>query len=252
MLLNQNVRGLGAWRTIYYLPAVLPAAATALLWRWMFASNGLINYFLKPFLDLFDRTADLVLRPGSGAAVVRHHGVVGCFWREHRDLAGRIEGNPARSLRGRELSTAPAAAQFFNVTIPMLSPTLFYVLIMGVIASLQTFTVAFFIEYTAPRRHLHERLHLPRGVRVQPDGICLRAWLGDAADHPCFTLLVFKSSPAWVHYEGEKAGSSDGGGSMQPQPAHAVPRTPAGARRGCCVYALIVLGARWCSSRSRG
>ena len=37
-LLNQNIRGQGAWRTLYYLPAVLPAAATALLWRWMFAA----------------------------------------------------------------------------------------------------------------------------------------------------------------------------------------------------------------------
>ncbi|MBA2775236.1 MAG: sugar ABC transporter permease, partial [Chloroflexia bacterium] len=53
-LLNQNVKGLGAWRTLYYLPAVLPAAATALLWRWMLASNGLINSTLEPIYNLFN------------------------------------------------------------------------------------------------------------------------------------------------------------------------------------------------------
>src|SRR5512135_2535891 len=42
MLLARNVRGVGIWRTLYYMPAVLPAAATALLWRWMFnPTNGL-------------------------------------------------------------------------------------------------------------------------------------------------------------------------------------------------------------------
>ncbi len=54
MLLARNVKGVGIWRTIYYLPAVLPAAAMALLWRWMFnPSNGLINTILSPFLSLF-------------------------------------------------------------------------------------------------------------------------------------------------------------------------------------------------------
>jgi multiple sugar transport system permease protein len=54
MLLARNVRGVGIWRTVYYMPAVLPAAATALLWRWMFnPSSGLINTILSPLLNLF-------------------------------------------------------------------------------------------------------------------------------------------------------------------------------------------------------
>src|SRR5690606_15332821 len=49
LLLNQNIRGVGFWRTLYYLPAVLPAAAVALLWFWLFAPNsGLVNWFLSP------------------------------------------------------------------------------------------------------------------------------------------------------------------------------------------------------------
>ena len=68
-LLNQDVRGLGLWRTLYYLPAVLPAAATALLWRWMLASDGLVNFFFGPLYDLCgDGEAALADRSGHGAA----------------------------------------------------------------------------------------------------------------------------------------------------------------------------------------
>src|SRR5437763_12556005 len=69
MRLARSVRGVRSRPTLYSLPAVLPAAATALLWRWMFnPSNGLINTVLSPFLSLFGlgkpgwfTDADLVL-----------------------------------------------------------------------------------------------------------------------------------------------------------------------------------------------
>jgi multiple sugar transport system permease protein len=206
-LLNQNVRGLGAWRTVYYLPAVLPAAATALLWRWMFASNGLINYFLKPFLALFDREpptwfsdADLVLP----SYVIM--GLWGVFGANTVILLAGLKGIPRDLYEAATVDGAGRLRQFFNVTIPMLSPTIFYVLIIGVIASLQTFTAAFFIE--SPRRAgifmnvyiYREAFEFNRlGYASALGWVTLLIIL-------CFTLLVFKSSPAWVHYEGEKAG----------------------------------------------
>src|SRR5690606_23903996 len=52
LLLNQKVRGLGFWRVLYYMPAILPVVATALLWRWMFSQNGLINSALSPIYTL--------------------------------------------------------------------------------------------------------------------------------------------------------------------------------------------------------
>jgi multiple sugar transport system permease protein len=95
--------------------------------------------------------------------------------------------------------------RYFNVTIPMISPTLFYVLVMGVIGSLQTFTVAFFIDH--PRRagtfinvYIYQEAFENRnmGYAAALGWFMLVVIL-------LFTLLVFKSSPAWVHYEGEKA-----------------------------------------------
>ncbi len=207
VLLNQNVRGLGAWRTIYYLPAVLPAAATALLWRWMFASNGIINFFLEPVLDLFD-----IAPPAwfSDRELVLPSYIImalwGVFGASTVILLAGLKGVPRDLYEAATVDGAGRVRQFFNVTIPMISPTLFYVLIMGVIASLQTFTVAFFIE--TPRRAgtfmnvfiYREAFEFNRfGYASALGWVTLLIIL-------CFTLLVFKSSPAWVHYEGDKAG----------------------------------------------
>jgi multiple sugar transport system permease protein len=206
-LLNQNVRGLGAWRTIYYLPAVLPAAATALLWRWMFASDGLINYFLKPVLRLLDQPPptwftdrDLVLP----SYIIM--GLWGVFGANTVILLAGLKNIPRDLYEAATIDGAGRLRKYFNVTIPMLSPTIFYVLIMGVIGSLQTFTVAFFIE--SPRRAgtfvnvyiYREAFQFNRmGYASALGWVMLLIIL-------LFTLLVFKSSPAWVYYEGEKAG----------------------------------------------
>jgi multiple sugar transport system permease protein len=206
-LLNQNVRGLGAWRTIYYLPAVLPAAATALLWRWMFASDGLINYFLKPVLSVLGKPPptwftdrDLVLP----SYIIM--GLWGVFGANTVILLAGLKNIPRDLYEAATIDGAGRLRKYFNVTIPMLSPTLFYVLIMGVIGSLQTFTVAFFIE--SPRRAgtfmnvyiYREAFQFNRmGYASALGWVMLLIIL-------LFTLLVFKSSPAWVYYEGEKAG----------------------------------------------
>ena len=52
MFLARKVRGVGVWRTIYYLPAIIPAVATILLWRWLLGTNGLFNTVLSPIYNL--------------------------------------------------------------------------------------------------------------------------------------------------------------------------------------------------------
>jgi multiple sugar transport system permease protein len=206
-LLNQNVRGLGVWRTIYYLPAVLPAAATALLWRWMFASDGLINYFLKPVLHLFNQPPptwftdpDLVLP----SYVIM--GLWGVFGANTVILLAGLKNIPRDLYEAATIDGAGRLRKYFNVTIPMLSPTLFYVLIMGVIGSLQTFAVAFFID--SPRRagtFMNVYIYREAFQFNQMGYASALGWIM-LLIILLFTLLVFKSSPAWVYYEGEKAG----------------------------------------------
>ena len=93
-------------------------------------------------------------------------GLWGVFGANTVILLAGLKNIPKDLYEAATLDGAGRIRKYLNVTIPMLSPTLFYVLIMGMIGSLQTFTVAFFIDHPAPGRHLHERLHLPGGVRA--------------------------------------------------------------------------------------
>lgn len=205
-LLNQDVRGIGIWRTLYYLPAVLPAAATALLFRWMLASNGLLNEFLDPVYNLLD-----VARPSwftdpelvMPAYIIM--GLWGVFGANTVILLAGLKSIPKDLYDAAKIDGAGRWSTYWNVTIPMLSGTLFYVLIMGIIGSLQTFTQAFFIQHTSRAgtfmnvyiyQEAFERNNM--GYAAALGWVMLIIIL-------LFTLLVFRSSSAWVYYEGERA-----------------------------------------------
>jgi len=206
LLLNRNVRAIGFWRTLYYLPAVLPAAAVALLWRWMFSpSSGLINFFLQPFYALFNMEPlawftdpNLVLP----AYVIM--GMWGVFGANAVILLAGLKNIPRELYEAAQIDGAGAWAQFRSVTIPMLSPTLFYTLVTGIIGALQIFTQAFFI--TTPQR-AGQFLN----VLIYQEAFAFRH-MGYASALAWFllmvilvlTLLVIRSSALWVYYESER------------------------------------------------
>jgi multiple sugar transport system permease protein len=204
-LLNQNVRGLGLWRTLYYLPAVLPAAATALLWRWMLASDGLVNFFFNPVYQLFGMDKPRWLTdPGMVLPAYILMGLWGVFGANTVILLAGLKGIPRDLYDAAKVDGAGRVSTYMNVTIPMLSPTLFYVLIIGVIGSLQTFTQAFFIQHTSRAgTFMNVYIYEEAFERNKMGYAAALGWIM-LLIILCFTLLVFKSSPAWVHYEGEK------------------------------------------------
>ncbi|MEJ7901990.1 MAG: sugar ABC transporter permease [Thermomicrobiales bacterium] len=205
-LLNQNVKGLGLWRTLYYLPAVLPAAATALLWRWMLASNGLINSTFEPVYNLFGIDSPQWLTdPGMVLPAYILMGLWGVFGANTVILLAGLKNIPRDLYDAAKVDGAGRASIYRNVTIPMLSPTLFYVLIIGVIGSLQTFTQAFFIQHTSRAgTFMNVYIYEEAFQRNQMGYAAALGWIM-LLIILCFTLLVFRSSPAWVHYEGERS-----------------------------------------------
>lgn len=147
MLLNQRVRGLAFWRTIFYLPAVVSGVAVALMWIWMFnADFGLVNNFLAAlgiegpdwFWSATWALPTIVITSlwGVGGGMVIY-------------LAG-LQGVPTALYEAAELDGAGAISKFWNITIPMISPVIFFNLIMGVINSFQTFTMAYVITQGGP------------------------------------------------------------------------------------------------------
>lgn len=205
-LLNQNVKGLGLWRTLYYLPAVLPAAATALLWRWMLASDGLINVIFGPIYSLFgaDKPAWLT-NPDMVLPAYIIMGLWGVFGANTVILLAGLKNIPRDLYDAAKVDGAGRVSTYLNVTIPMLSSTLFYVLIIGVIGSLQTFTQAFFIQHTSRAgTFMNVYIYQEAFERNRMGYAAALGWIM-LVIILLFTLLVFRSSPAWVYYEGERA-----------------------------------------------
>jgi len=137
LLLNQRVRGEGIWRTLFYLPSVVPAVATTILWMWIFNKDfGLLNALLANFGiakvswlgDPNFTKPSLILMSlwGAGGGTVI--------------LLAALKNVPVELYEAATLDGANAWQRFWRITIPMVSPALFFQLIMSVIGALQIFT----------------------------------------------------------------------------------------------------------------
>ncbi|GAA3740245.1 sugar ABC transporter permease [Plantactinospora mayteni] len=143
MLLNRGVRGLPIYRSVYYLPSLLAGSVSiAILWRQIFGSEGLVNQLLAKV------------------------GVEGVSWVSHPDyalgtlvvlnawtfgapmvifLAG-LRQIPSMYYEAASVDGAGAVSQFFRITIPLLTPIIFFNLILQMIGAFQSFTQAFVVS----------------------------------------------------------------------------------------------------------
>jgi len=143
VLLNQNIKGKTFFRSVYFLPSVTPVVATALLWIWIFQPQvGLLNYLLS-FLGVSPGPGWLGSPAWSKPAliIISLWGAVGggtmlIF------LAG-LQGIPIELHESAQIDGAGAWARFWRITLPLLSPSMFFNLILGLIGALQQFTLAY-------------------------------------------------------------------------------------------------------------
>ena len=203
-LLNQGVRGVGVWRTLYYLPAVLPAFVTALLWRLMLlpTRSGLVNTATQPIWSLFSDTPPRwFLDPDTvlwGFVIMSFWGVFGA--NTIIMLAG-LKNIPKDLYEAADVDGAGIAAKFRHITVPQLTPTIFYLLIIGIIAAVQIFDQGLFVKL--PRENFLNVYLYQQGFTFFNMGYASAiAWVMFAIIL-VLTLAVFRSSQAWVYYEGE-------------------------------------------------
>ena len=144
LLLNCRARGTAIFRTIFYLPSIVPVIASSMLWLWILnPSTGLINLALEPVCHL------LGLRPpgwlsdplwSKPALILMSAWGVGNSMIIY--LAG-LQDVPETLYEAAEIDGASKWQQFWNVTLPMIMPVVYFNLVMGIIGSLQTFTQVF-------------------------------------------------------------------------------------------------------------
>lgn len=206
ILLSTNIRGLGIYRTVYYLPSILPAVATALLWRWLFNPDaGLLNNALRPVLRPFEipppnwfGDATYVL---PAFIIISLWGIAGA---NMVIFLGALKNVSRHLLEAAEIDGANAFRRFLHITLPMITPVIFLQVVMGIIGALQIFTVAAFIRYTPAAGKFMNILVYQAGFQQFRMGYASAlAWILFAVIL-ALTLLVFRSSSAWVYYESSK------------------------------------------------
>jgi|YNPMSStandDraft_1061717.scaffolds.fasta_scaffold03346_2 multiple sugar transport system permease protein len=200
-LLNQKVRGLAFFRTIFYLPSVVPSVASSVLWLWILNPNfGLLN----TFLSILHLPTPLWLGSPEWAKpaliLMSLWGVGGTMI---IFLAG-LQDVPQELYESAELDGAGIMAKFMYITIPMMTPTLLYTLIMGIIGSFQVFTQAFIMTQGGPANStLFYVLYLYRNAfQYFKMGYASAQALILLVIILILTVIVLSTSSKWVYYGG--------------------------------------------------
>jgi multiple sugar transport system permease protein len=200
LLINTKVKGIAFFRTIYYLPSIVPAVASAVLWAWIFNTEfGLLNAVLRVFG--IPRIAWLQ-DPSFAlwALVMMNLWTLGSAMIIY--LAG-LQGIPDVYYEAAEIDGAGRWNQLWNITIPLLSPVIFFNLILSIIGTFQVFTAGFLITDGGPQNAtLFFVLYLYRnGFEYLDMGYSAAlAWVLFLIIM-VLTLLVFRYVGSMVHYE---------------------------------------------------
>ena len=148
MLINTSIRGISVFRTIYYLPSIVPAVANAVLWAWILNTEfGLLNVFLRGIGLSKVRWLQDPAWALPGLIIMSLWSVGGpmiIF------LAG-LQGIPEMFYEAAEIDGAGRWAKLRHITIPLMSPIIFFNLVIGLINALQVFTAGFLITDGGPQ-----------------------------------------------------------------------------------------------------
>lgn len=202
LLLNRSLRAMAAWRTLFYLPAIVPMVASAVLWVWLLnPEGGLINLVLRhaglpapQWLQSaeWSKPALVLMRLwAAGGGMI--------IW-----LAG-LKSIPASLYEAAEVDGANAWQQFWSITVPQLTPYIFFNLIMGLIGTFQIFGEAFVMTQGGPvNSTLFYVYHLfNQAFRYGNMGYAsAMAWVLFVIVL-ALTVVQIRLSRRWVHYEAE-------------------------------------------------
>jgi multiple sugar transport system permease protein len=200
LLMNQKVPGISIFRTIYYLPSVTSGIAIAIMWGWMFnPRSGLVNYLLS-----------LVGIDGPGWFASPQWAMYGLvivsLWGIGPNmiilLAG-LQGIPQYLYEAARIDGANRWQEFYNVTLPMLSPVLFYVSVISMIGSFQIFENVLVLTNGGPgtaTRVLVFDLYQNAFVNSRMGYASAQAWIL-CVIIMFMTWAMFRISKRMVHYE---------------------------------------------------
>ncbi len=206
MLLNRKLPGMGIFRTVFYLPHVVAGVATVMMWQWVFNPDlGLINSALRAVgVDTDSHPIFQWLYSPAGCKPAL---IVMSLWGAGGAMLiflAALQNVPQRLHEAARVDGAGWWARFRHVTLPQISPAIFFNLVMGIIHSLQVFTQAFLLY--SPQQ---DNALLMMVVQIYYEAFqfsrfgyaSAMAWILFVIIM-ALTALVLWSSRRWVYYEG--------------------------------------------------
>jgi len=201
LLMNQRVRGITGFRSIYYLPAVTSGVAVAILWQFVFHKQwGILNALLAVFgvqpigwlVDANWVIAAFVIMSvwGVGGSMIIY-------------LAG-LQSIPTELYESASIDGANGIRKFWHITLPMLTPTIFFVLITGLIAAFQIFESAYIMTGGGPNYATYFfglNIYFTAFQSLRFAYASTLAWMLFALI-AALTIVVFTTSRRWVFYAG--------------------------------------------------
>jgi multiple sugar transport system permease protein len=202
LLLNNNVKGKAIFRTIFYLPTIVPVVASSMLWMWLF----------DPDLGLLNQLLQSIGLPGSQWIYSERLAVPSLVLMSLWTIGGTmiiflagLQGIPRHLYEAVDVDGGRWWHKLGYVTIPMMTPTIFFNLVMGFIGGLQVFSQAYIMTDGGPNnatlfysyylyREAFESLNMGSASAI--------AWVLFVIIL-ALTLLIFKSSTVWVYSESE-------------------------------------------------
>ncbi|MYB57147.1 MAG: sugar ABC transporter permease [Gemmatimonadetes bacterium] len=202
LLLNQKVKGLSVFRTIFFLPSVASGVAVSLLWMWIFNPRfGIINVLLKKIGIIGP------LWLGSEAWAIPAL-IIMSIWGVGGGMLiylGALQGIPTAFYEAATLDGAGALKKLLHITVPMITPVLLLNLVMGVIVSFQVFTQAYVMTDGGPNyatlfyvMYLYQQAFVwfNMGYASALSWVLFLIIL-------VFTVIILKTSSSWVYYESD-------------------------------------------------
>jgi multiple sugar transport system permease protein len=218
VLLSADVRGQKLYRTIVFLPAVIPVVAASILWLWLLdPESGMINYLLS-WIGVPDQNwlvqsrsigeSETLSAIGTGKLFGSKDAIVlMSLWSVGNFVViylAAISDIPASLHEAAQLDGANTFRRLMHVTIPMLSPVIFFNLVMGLIRSVQTFASIYVLsegtgEPGASLALISIHLFLSAFADLQMGYASAMAWILFVI-LLVITALLFRTSRHWVHY----------------------------------------------------
>jgi len=206
MLLNRGLRGLGIYRAIYYVPSLLGGSvAIAILWQQVFGQNGIVNQGLA--LLGIKGLGSWIANPNTALLTL----VILAVWQFGSPmlifLAG-LKQIPPEMYEAASMDGAGKISQFFKITVPLLTPIIFFNLVLQMIGAFQAFTPAFIVS-NGNGGPYDSTLFYTLYIYLQGFGYFHMGYASAMAwvllmIIAVFTAVAFSSSRYWVFYQDER------------------------------------------------